>query len=193
MNIALSRQAGFRQHGFTLTELMTTLAVMAVLAVVALPRLMQPLTEARMRSVAVEFVDSLSLARSEAASRRRTVVLCPRSSSTGTCQTGATNWNAGWLLFVDDNNNDTLDTTETRLLSHGTLPAALTIGGGTTGTAAIAVVPSGEAVNLGSATRTLPVTGTGSTTKRYVVIGRSGRASILDESQCAKTNSGCTP
>ena len=54
------------QQGFTLIELMTTIAVMAILTTIALADFVNPLVDMRQSSLASEFADTLSLARSEA-------------------------------------------------------------------------------------------------------------------------------
>lgn len=99
-----------RQYGFTLVELMVTLAIGAIILAFGVPSFQSMMRTNRAATQANEFTSAINLARSEAAKRGRNMVLCPSSNQTS-C-TGGTDWAAGWLLFIDTNNNDTLDGAE---------------------------------------------------------------------------------
>jgi type IV fimbrial biogenesis protein FimT len=77
-------------HGFTLVELMVTVAVMAVMASLAAPSFRELLAAQRARSTAYSIVSDLVLARSEAVKRGENVTLTPV----------ATQWTAGWSVQV---------------------------------------------------------------------------------------------
>lgn len=87
--------------GFTLVELMVTIAVMAVLLAVAVPSFRDIINNNRISSQTNELVSDLTLARSEAAKRGVPVSVCISTDRT-TC-TGGTNWAAGRITFVDSN------------------------------------------------------------------------------------------
>lgn len=91
------------QRGFTLIELMVTVAVVAVLAALAAPSFRTQIASARLTSHANALLSSLLLARSEAIKRNGRVVLC-KSSDGATCVTGGA-WQQGWIVFVDANND----------------------------------------------------------------------------------------
>jgi len=52
-------------------------------------------------------VGDLSLARSEAIKRRRAVTLC--QSEGGMDCTGTNDWHRGWIIFIDENSNRSID------------------------------------------------------------------------------------
>ncbi|BDB23038.1 GspH/FimT family pseudopilin [Cupriavidus sp. P-10] len=75
-------------RGFTLVELMCTLAVLAILAFAAAPSFASLMAGQRVRSASLDLSSALLLARSEAVKRNATVTLGP---------TGAA-WTAGWAV-----------------------------------------------------------------------------------------------
>lgn len=90
-----------RNHGFTLIELMVTLAVLAVVLTIAAPSFQEMIDRNRARSTADGLVTALVTARTEAVSRNEVVTLCPSANGTS-CTTGASvDWQNGWLLFED--------------------------------------------------------------------------------------------
>lgn len=86
-----------RAKGFTLVELMTVVAVLAVLTMIALPSFEGSLRSNRVATSTNEMLSSLALARTEAIRNRRGGGVC--SSAEGTKCDGA--WNDGWLVWSD--------------------------------------------------------------------------------------------
>lgn len=174
--------------GFTLIELMTTIAVMAILTTIALADFVNPLVDMRQSSLASEFADTLSLARSEAQRRRQVVVLCPRSV-TGSCQAGAANWNSGWVMFQDTDVDGTVDSGEDIIQVRSNLDKRTTLG---PNGSLIAMDPQGATIDLTAGTRTFQLSDSNVSNKRYVVLGRAGRARSLAQTDCT-AEKGCTP
>ena len=77
------------ETGFTLIELMTTVAVTAVLLTLALPSFRETILSNRISTQANEFVSDLNIARSEAVKSAQTVTI---TSNNGT------NWGSGWTI-----------------------------------------------------------------------------------------------
>ena len=101
-----------RLAGFSLVELMATLTVLALVAVVAVPSFEQAAMSSKLTSYANAFTASLKLARSEAIKRNATVTMC--RSSDGVSCAGSGGWEQGWIVFNDSNANATLDGSEIR-------------------------------------------------------------------------------
>ncbi|GAB2461151.1 hypothetical protein GCM10027082_09940 [Comamonas humi] len=77
-------------HGFTLIELMVTIAVLAIILTLAAPSFRQLLEAQRIRATAFDVVSDLILARSEALKRGATTTLTPAAGG----------WASGWSLTV---------------------------------------------------------------------------------------------
>jgi len=87
-------------RGFSLVELMVTIAVLGVITAIAIPSFNEILDSSRRSSVAGELVSDFALARTEAARRGKRVTVCV-SSDGATCSSSATDWNSGWIVFFD--------------------------------------------------------------------------------------------
>ncbi len=86
--------ARISKRGFTLIELMVTVAVLAIMATIAIPNFQTFLMNSRMASQANDVITAFNLARSEAVKRAANVTVC--ASSNGTSCTGS--WQQGWIV-----------------------------------------------------------------------------------------------
>lgn len=94
-----------RTAGMTMVELLTTLAIAAMLAMIAAPSFRALQLDSR-RTVAVNgFLHTLFLARGEAIKRGQIVAVC-RSGDGQRCDYRDADWSAGWIVFVNGNRDD---------------------------------------------------------------------------------------
>lgn len=84
-----------KTSGFTLIELVITMAVAAILAMVALPQFKDMIVNNRATAQANDFLTALTLARSEAIKRRETIRVAAVDSSAA-----ANEWGLGWQVVV---------------------------------------------------------------------------------------------
>lgn len=89
-----------REKGFTLIELMVTIAVAAILMMVGVPSFVAFHRNSQLTSAANSFIAALNAARGEAMKRGRQAVVVPRADN---------DWATGWTVFVDTDNNRKLD------------------------------------------------------------------------------------
>jgi type IV fimbrial biogenesis protein FimT len=91
-------RARARGAGFTMVELMVTVAVASILLAVAVPSFNQMIVSGRLTAQANELVTALSLARSEGIKRNANVTFCRAATSNSTvCVTQAGNWQ-NWIV-----------------------------------------------------------------------------------------------
>jgi type IV fimbrial biogenesis protein FimT len=104
--------------GFTLYELLITLALLAVLVSIAVPSFAVFLTKSRQTIEINSLFHGAHLARKESIMRRKVVSLCP--SSDGLQCSGTLDWSVGWLMFAntDADSPPRVDTGETILKYH---------------------------------------------------------------------------
>ncbi len=111
--------------GFTLLELMVTLAVSAILMFIAVPSFVSFIRSSQLTTQANAFFTDLSLTKSEAVKRNARVSIC--SSSNGTTCSGSSNWATGWVVFTDVSGvSGTLDSTDELLRTHGEIKGEAT-------------------------------------------------------------------
>lgn len=91
-----------QEAGFTLIELIVTIAIASVLLGLAVPGFRGTLENAQRRQAATDFYSSLSRARSEAIARNATVEICARdltATSTPSCAGSNGRWQDGWIVY----------------------------------------------------------------------------------------------
>ena len=95
----------FHNRGLTLLELMIVLAIAGILIASSAPSFSTSIQNTRMVTQVNGLHASINLARSEAIKRNENVTVC-RSSDSTSC-TG--NWQDGWIVFVDLDDDGTVD------------------------------------------------------------------------------------
>jgi type IV fimbrial biogenesis protein FimT len=87
--------------GFTLIELMITLAIVGTLLTVGVPSLRTFLQNNQLIAATNELLSAIHIARSEAIKQNIAVTVCESSNGSSCSATG--NWENGWIVFVDSN------------------------------------------------------------------------------------------
>jgi len=160
-------------RGFTLVELLVTIAVMGIVLSIGVPSYRELLRSNRLTTQINEFAASLSLARSEAIRRGVRVAVRKQGDE----------WESGWQIFTDLSSNGSFDEAsgDQLLRQHDALAANYTLRGNHNFVNAVSFLPDGSANNMGafalcdnSDGSNLPHPGT----SRLVIINNIGRTRI---------------
>lgn len=119
-----------KTSGFTLIELMVTLAVATIILTVGIPSFREFIERNRVSASTNLLVGALQLARGEAIKRGRLVILCKSNSDGTACNNGGA-WQDGWLLYADTNADKSYTTGSDPLIQrYGAMPALSITSGG---------------------------------------------------------------
>ncbi len=105
-----------KNSGFTLLELLITLAIVAILLTVGVPSLRSMMQGNQLVSSTNELLSALHVARSEAIKSNGRVTICESSNGTSCAATG--DWKDGWIVFIDA--DGLLDNTGSACTATGT-------------------------------------------------------------------------
>lgn len=157
-------------RGFTLVELLVTMAVAAILLTIAVPNLQMFVLNSRMASQANDLITAFNMARSEAVKRAASVTVC--ASSNGTSCTGT--WAQGWIVR---------DAAGTPIRAQEALGGASTLTGGANVASTITFTSNGRTTipttaTVASTTLTLCPPSPASVQGRAIQIERTGRTSV---------------
>ena len=162
-------------RGFTLVELLVTLAIGTILLAITIPGYAFLVNAGRLTSVTNDLVSALQLARSEAIKRGLRVTICKTSNAmavTPVCDTTAS-WQQGWLVFVDGGTKGMIDSGDILLRAQGQAAPAVTITTGTNYASYISYRPSGVSQGSNVANGTLHVCV--ASEQRDIIISPTGR------------------
>ncbi|GAB3686010.1 GspH/FimT family pseudopilin [Salinisphaera aquimarina] len=159
-----------RAGGFTLLELIVTIAVAAILLAVAIPSYRSMVQRNALAANVNDLVGDLNYARAQAVTRGQDVFICSSRNQTS-CSTDG-DWSQGWVLYVanDPATVNPTPATSQLLRAHGAADAGFSLM--TTETAPLSFNSSGFTL---SGNRTFVATtseGTQSTTIGIAVTGR---------------------
>jgi len=103
------------EAGFTLLEMMVVVALLGIVTAIGLPSFRAMSITNELADTANSLSMAMKLARSEAISRGRDTIVC--SSVNGSnCSGAAGNWNKGWIVGVDLDNDGTISEANGELL-----------------------------------------------------------------------------
>lgn len=109
-----------RQAGATLLELLTVVAVAAVMMGAALPDMRHMIRAHQLKAAVNDLFGAIDLVRTQAIARGRRVQLAPADGAT-------LDWARGWVVFVDEDGDRRPDAGEEVIMSHGPLAAGIAV------------------------------------------------------------------
>ena len=114
-----------KNSGFTLLELLITVAVLTMVMAIGIPSMTTFIQNDRLTTQINTLVGHLSYARSEAVKRSQQVAVC--ASSNGTSCSGGVNWETGWIIYVDADGDSAFDAGEPILRAQQLLDGSTTL------------------------------------------------------------------
>lgn len=181
--------------GFTLIELMVTLAVGAILLAMAVPSFRTFVQNAQVNNTADSFLAAIQRARSEAITRGDTVVLCRTADpSSDTCSGSSDkDWTPGWLMYTvaSGSEENFQDNSENELISRGRpAPEGVEITSDVQGNQWLAFGGDGSLKEDNTVAYAICDTDRGEEAGRLIVIPMMGRPYLTDDLSDAP---GCVP
>lgn len=98
-----------KNRGFTLLELMFTIAIVAIVIGFGVPNLVDLIRNNRIAADTNDLVISFHSGRSEAVKQRSTVVVCASDDHDAAEPSCGPSFSLGWIVFVDRNANGAVD------------------------------------------------------------------------------------
>jgi type IV fimbrial biogenesis protein FimT len=169
-------RAHYCRAGFTLTELLTTLAVVAIVLSAGVPGLRHFVADNRRTAHTNYMLSALVRARTEAMRTTRIVSVCPSTSGTD-CMGGSSGWQGGFIVFANDDaaSAGTVDVGDEILEFYSPLGGEYTLRGSMPVTDFVAFAPNGTSVTAGEFTW---CDSRGAGAGRAVIVGPDGLAVV---------------
>lgn len=184
-----------KMHGLTLIELMVTVAIAALLAMLAGPSFIRVIQSSNISGGVNTFLADIRYARSEAVKRGGRVVMCrsddPEAPTPACSNAGhPRGWSTGWVVFQDLDGSNTWSAGDNTLRVQAPL-ASVSAVQGDGGSTIFNFTATGRLLSGALATQ-LTFSGSGYDTavQRVVCIGAGGRARIAGDGSttCGATN-----
>lgn len=162
------------QHGFTLTELLITLAVAGILALIGAPAMGHLMARTQDASTEASMADTLRHARTAAVAHNARVLVCP-SRNGRSCQAGD-DWQHGWIIAKDDDHDGQPDAGTPIIATQSAMPSGTRVVT-SAGRRQVTFQPSG---NAGGSNVTFTVCHARERSGRSVIVANSGRVRLED-------------
>lgn len=131
-------------RGVTFIELLVVLSIISILVAMAAPSWDSLRASVTGRALAQQLGHAITFTRNAAMHSNRRAVMC--TSISGQACEAHTPWEAGWIVFVDDNLNGQPDATEPMLMHHRPTPSGWRISGNTPLARHVNYTPTGHTV-----------------------------------------------
>ena len=145
------------QRGISLIELLVTLSIAVILLTLGVPSFVDMITSNTATGYANDLLGDINYARSEAITRGMRVVVCKGAATAVGSGCAAGNWEDGWKVFVDCNDDLTVNNAtcpgglnEEVLRVHAALSTGWTLRGNNNVTNRITFLPDGRTNNNGT-------------------------------------------
>lgn len=154
---------------------MVTVAVATILLAVAVPSFQDVMRRNRLAAATNDFLSSVYYTRSEAIKEDKRAIMC--ASSDGSSCGGS--WNDGWIVVVDSNQNNSVDSADKLVLVREAPSSGVSIAGSDNVADSIAYMPTGRLRTSGDGTITIGVSSYDP--KKQIVISTTGRPGVKDD------------
>ncbi len=114
------------QFGIGLPDLLSAIAIITISLSIGVPAFNSILTSSNLTAYNNEMVRALNMARSESVKRGYIVAVCKSSQATVQCNNAAS-WENGWVVFVDRNDNQSIDDSDTIIETFADLQSGYTL------------------------------------------------------------------
>lgn len=178
----------WRQTGFNLVELLTVLAIAAIVLAVALPDMRVLIRQHQLSAIVNDLHGAIELTRTQAIARGARVLMAPAGP-------GADDWSRGWVVFVDADGDLAPSAGDDIIARQGPVARGVTISSAFTSQKAPYYIAYNSAGRSCSATSSMAARwGTlslfqGDRTRR-IKINMLGRARVCDPDRDGATCSG---
>lgn len=171
----------YAQRGFTLIEMMVVITIMGIILALAAPNYKIFVMNNLQATAMNEFIGFLNFARSEATKRGSIVRIC-RSSNGSSCSGTGVQWEDGWMVYQDIDDDDVRDAAEPILKVRAALDDSLEMRGN--GNAVSRVRFNSRGFAPGYAASFTFCDGRGDAAVKSLSIAITGRVSKGSESAC---------
>jgi type IV fimbrial biogenesis protein FimT len=169
-----------KRNGFTLIDLMITLSVLSILLSVGIPSLSAQLQQMRVKSAVFALQEAINLTRTQAVSANKRATIRAQSE-----------WESGWEVFIDKDNDGVRDSDEDIVLLREKLKG-IRITANRPVKNYVSYIPTGESRNAsgtnggGFQAGTFTVCPTAKGKGVALVLARGGRVRVaeIDEEKC---------
>ncbi len=174
--------------GWTLTELLITLAVASIVLALSVPDMGALVADRAVQGEAQAFQSALRLARHEAMRFGEVVSVCARDPEGGdtvhACWPEGRSWSAGWLVFVDRGQRGVVDAEDRVLLVHQPVRGSSLV---QATLSRVSFQPTGISFNAASSFRFVPAQARNEAqamaSAQLVCVNKAGRARVSESAQ----------
>lgn len=168
-----------RLLGFTLTELIITLVLVAIFITFVLPSYYTMIQNNHIVNIVNNLSAGINLAKMEAIKRGVKVSICPAANVALTTCGSASQWTQGWLVFTDADHNNAVDAVTNLVRINDVLGSGVVVNASSN---MISFDGSGF-TTTGTFTLSVSATGCTGNNMRTLNLSSSGRLSIV-KSRC---------